>query len=98
MKLLFLLLLPCCVKAQSDTITSRSSNPSGTVWLTTTDPRITLQYIGTEPTEQWYALASKGDSIVAHMPANYKPKRQRVKKQQQLILCGTFTKMEPYKQ
>lgn len=79
-------------------ITSRSSNPSGTVWLTTTDPRITLQYVGTEPTEQWFALASKGDSIVAYMPVNYKPKRQSGKKQQQLILCGIFTKMEPYKQ
>lgn len=99
MKLLFLLLLPCCMKAQDTTrIYSRSSNPSGTVWLTTTDPRITLQYVGTEKDSAWYALASKGDSIVMQIPANYKPKRQRVKKQQQLILCGTFTHMKPIKQ
>lgn len=98
--LLFLILLPCFAKSQTDTVRiySRSSNPSGTVWLTTTDPRITLQYVGTEPTEQWYALASKGDSIVAHMPVNYKQKRQSGKKQQQLILCGTFTHMKPIKQ
>lgn len=42
MKLFILiLLLPCCVKAQTV-----AYNHDSTVYLTTTDPRITIQYIG----------------------------------------------------
>jgi hypothetical protein len=84
--LLFLLLLPCCVKAQSDTahVYSRSSNPDGTVWLTTTDPRITLEYIGTETIQPPLAI--------------HRRKHYRRKKVKQLILCGAFTKMDAVKQ
>jgi len=57
--LLFLLLSPCCLKAQTDTarITSRSSNPQGTVWLTTTDPRVTLEYVRTDTVPATFVLA-----------------------------------------
>ena len=80
---LFLLLLPCCINAQTN---KASYNKDSTVYLTTTDPRITLEYIGTDTIQSPLAVHHKLHLWPFH------------RKKKQLILCGTFTHMEPYKQ